>query len=124
MSILRSNVIACVPDTDCLTHEFVESNQIEELVPIFDKNGKKIRDLRQSRIDRTPIPRDVWTNKGIDADMTSMRTQIESKVQLHPFNGSFIGVDLDESDKLGTDFISQVNKFMDSSKEPLTSNKE
>lgn len=124
MSILRSNAVACVPDNDCLTHEFVESKQIEELVPIFDKNGKKIRDLRQTRIERTSIPRDVWTNKGIDADLTSLRNQIESNAQLHPFNGSFIGVDLDESDKLGTDFISQVNKFMDSSKEPSTPNKE
>lgn len=112
MSILRTNVIACVPTLDCMSHEFVESRSEEIVVPFFDKNGNKIREVNEKKIVRTPIPDEVWENRGISAENFSIENQINAGVQLKPFTGSFVGIDLDESDNLGSDFINKVNDFM------------
>lgn len=112
MSILRTNVTACIPDLDSMSHEFVESRAEEVVVPFFDKNGNKVREVNEKKILRTPIPDEVWENRGISAESFNLENQINAGVQLKPFTGSFVGVDLDESDNLGSEFIENVNNFM------------
>lgn len=117
MSVLRKNVVPCIPDFDCIEHTFVDSRSVEEIVPVFDKNGKKVREFKQKSVERVEIPADVWENRGIKADLFSLENQLNSGVDVKPFNGSFIGIDLDESDRLGDDFISSFNKFVSESQE-------
>lgn len=112
MSILRSNAVACTPDLDCMEHQFVDSRSEDVVVPFFDKDGNKVRELTEKKIVRTPISDEVWENRGIPAENFSLENQINAGVQLKPFTGSFVGIDLDESDNLGSDFIDNVNNFM------------
>lgn len=117
MSVLRKSVVPCIPDMDCVEHSFVDSESVEEILPVFDKTGKKIRELKQKRVERTVIPDEVWENRGIKVTLFSLENQLASGVEVKPFNGNFIGLDLDESDRLGDDFVSSVNKFVSESQE-------
>ena len=41
MSVFRKNAVACIPDLDCIEHNFVDSRSVEEIVPVFDKKITK-----------------------------------------------------------------------------------
>lgn len=116
MSILRSNCVAVVPDDDMLQHEFKQSQSVEEIVPIFDKEGKKVREIKRKRVELVSIPDDVWENKGIKCEMFSLENQIAAGVPLREFTGAFIGLDLADSAQLGEEFINGVNAFVESDK--------
>lgn len=112
MSILRTNCVSCIPESNSFEREFLFSRSVLESVPVFDKDGKKIREQKFKKVFYDKLPAEVWENKGIDSSLFSLENQIASGVSLSQFTGNFIGLDLDVSDSLGSKFIDGVNKFV------------
>ena len=110
-NLLRSNAHACVPNDDMMRHEFLFSDSVEEITPIFDAKGNKIREIKEKKVKRTALNPEEWENRGIKADLFSLENQIANGVQMHPFSGDFIGLDLSDSAQLGEEFINKVNEF-------------
>lgn len=93
-----------------------------ESVPIFNKDGKKIREQKVKRVFYDKLPAEVWENKGIDSFLFSLENQIASGVSVSQFSGNFIGLDLDVSDSLGSKFIDGVNNFVATEKQKQVNN--
>ncbi len=117
MSILRTNCVCCVPESSSFEREFLFSRSVMESVPIFNKDGKKIREQKVKRVFYDKLPAEVWENKGIDYSLFSLENQIASGVPVSQFSGNFIGLDLDVSDSLGSRFIDGVNNFVAAEKQ-------
>ena len=112
MSILRTNCVPCVPESNSFEREFLFSRSVMESVPVFNKDGKKIREQKVKKVFYDKLPAEVWENKGIDSSLFSLENQIASGVSVSQFTGTFIGLDLDVSDSLGSKFIDGVNNFV------------
>lgn len=112
MSLLRKSCVACVPTIELPVHEFKESKSVEEIVPVFDKDGNKVRTLKQRKVVMESIPQEQWENKGVSASLFSLENQVASGVNVSEFTGNFIGLDLDVSSQLGDKFIDSVNSFV------------
>lgn len=112
MSLLRKKCIACIPDVEPAIHEFKQSRSVEEIVPVFNKDGKKVREVRQRSVVYDSIPSETWENKGVKASLFSLENQVNAGVDVSEFKGNFIGLDLDKSDSLGTQFIESVNSYV------------
>ncbi len=117
MSILRKNCVSCIPESNSFEREFLFSRSVIESVPIFNKDGKKIREQKVKKVFYDKLPAEVWENKGIDSSLFSLENQIASGVSVSQFTGNFIGLDLDVSDSLGSKFIDGVNKFVATEKQ-------
>lgn len=117
MSILRRNCVSCVPESNTFEREFLFSRSVIESVPVFNKDGKKIREQKVKKVFYDKLPNEVWENKGIDSSLFSLENQIASGVSVSQFTGNFIGLDLDVSDSLGSKFITGVNNFVASEKQ-------
>lgn len=112
MSILRKNCVSCIPERNSFEREFLFSRSVLESIPVFNKDGKKIREQKVKKVFYDKLPAEVWENKGIDSSLFSLENQIASGVPVSQFTGNFIGLDLDVSDSLGGNFIDKVNKFV------------
>ena len=117
MSILRSKCKSCIPESNPFEREFLFSRSVLESIPVFDKDGKKVREQRVKKVVYDKLPAETWENKGLDASLFSLENQLASGVPVSQFTGSFIGLDLDVSDTLGSKFINGVNDFVASEKQ-------
>lgn len=117
MSILRSNCKSCIPESNTFEREFLFSRSVLESIPVFDKDGKKVREQRVKKVVYDKLPAETWENKGLDASLFSLENQLASGVPVSQFSGNFIGLDLDVSDTLGSKFINGVNDFVASEKQ-------
>ena len=124
MSILRKNCVSCVPESNSFEREFLFSRSVMESVPVFNKDGVKIREQKVKRVVYDKLPAEEWENKGIDASLFSLENQIASGVPVSQFTGNFIGLDLDVSDSLGSKFINGVNNFVAAEKQKIESKKQ
>lgn len=122
MSILRTNCVSCVPESNSFEREFLFSRSVMETIPVFNKDGKKIREQKVKKVFYDKLPAEVWENKGINSSLFSLENQIASGVSLSQFTGNFIGLDLDVSDSLGSKFIDGVNKFVSFEKQKQDNN--
>lgn len=112
MSVLRKKCVACVPVVEPPVHEFKMSRSVEEVTPVFNKDGVQVRSLRQKKVVYDSIPNEQWENKGISAELFRLDNQAENGVNVQEFRGNFIGLDLDVSSNLGDKFIDSVNAYV------------
>ena len=123
--MLRSkNVIPCVPiPEEHLKREFIVASEVEEKVPLYDKDGKVVSEQVVNVPIRKSIPKEQWEHRGEDCSLFSIDNQIKSGVSLSEFHGAFISPSLAESSYLGEQAIKQINARLESEKSNVESSK-
>lgn len=112
MSVLRRKCVACVPVVEPPVHEFKMSRSVDEIIPVFNKDGVKVRTYKQKKVVYDSIPIEQWENKGVSSELFRLDNQVENGVNVQEFHGNFIALDLDVSSSLGDKFIDSVNAYV------------
>ena len=112
MRVLRSNSVrACVPNPDEVSKaKFLEAFEEEQVVPLYDKNGKKVSEQVNRVAIRRPVDDSRLTHENEPADLFSIENQMKAGVNLQEFKGSFIRPDLGQSAYLGEQAIQLIEE--------------
>lgn len=105
MSILRAEMNAVKPNpANVIPVAFYAAKKVEEIIPLYSKEGKKIKDVKQSKVVREVISPDTFHNKGLRASDFSINNMMSAGIPLTPITRPLIGGDIDTKGKV-VDYI-------------------
>lgn len=112
MRVLRSNSVrACVPNPNEVSKaKFLESFEEEQVVPLYNENGKMVSEQVNRVAIRRPVDDSRLTHENEPADLFSIDNQLKAGVNLQEFKGSFIRPDLAQSSYLGEQAIQLIEE--------------
>lgn len=109
-----SNLKACVPDpSENFRSVEVVSSLEDELVPVYNAEGKKIASRPRRVVKRVPITDEVLENRGIDSSLFALKNQLASGVNMQPFSGDFMSPSLEQKQVMSEQMEKQVSAFLD-----------